>query len=192
MTLPSNAPFTFGVKKAIIAPWVGDGTYGTTVVVPGIKSVSIQSNTTNAEQTGDDQVLAVASKIVSGTVTLTKARFSFEVLNVLSNQPIQSASSFKRMKITNRKSRYFGMVCASDEAEGSGDLHFFIPKIILRESTSFNFAYGEFTSPELTLMALMDDNWRDEDGYPCLFYPIQHDSQQTLVIPPVLALTDES
>jgi hypothetical protein len=192
MTLPQNAPFTFGVRRAIIAVWNGDGSYDDAVHVPGIKTVSIQSNTTNAQQEGDDQILAVASKIVSGTVNWTQARISFEVLNVILNQTIQSGSSFKALKVTNKKSRYFGLAFVVDEAEGDGDVHIFVPKMKLQESLSLNFGYGEFTSPEATFMAVLDSHWADEDGDPCLFYPIQHEDRQTLVIPPVLALTDES
>jgi hypothetical protein len=192
MALPANGPFTAGIRAAIVAPWNGDGTYGTAVRVPGIKNVNIEAVTVNAEQTGDDRVMAVMSKVVSGNVTMSQARFSFEVMNVINAQPIQSASSFKRQKFTSRKSRYFGLVAHIDEPEGDGELQLFIPQMKLMENLSMNYAYGEFTTPELSVRALLDENYNDEDGYPCLFYVIQVDARQDLAIPPVLALTDES
>lgn len=184
MALSANGPWTFGIEDCKVAAWVGDGTYGTAVDVPGIKNITIEAETTNGEQDGDDMLVAVASKVRAGNVTITKARLSFEVLNIMLNQPIQSSSSHKAMKITSRKTRYFGLIARIDEAEGDGDVHIFVPKVKLLTGLTFNFAFGEFTSPEMTAKALLDSNYADDDDYPCLFYPIWHEDRQPVVIPP--------
>jgi hypothetical protein len=71
-----------------------------------------------------------------------------------------------------------------DEAEGAGDMHIFVPKAKLMEGVQFEFSYGAFTTPELTMTALLDSNIVDTGGYSYLFYALQHSAVTALALPP--------
>jgi hypothetical protein len=176
--------YTFGVEDLKLATWDGDGSYTNPTDVPGIKTARIQVETTNARQEGDDRIVAVAAKAVAATVTIINGRFSFEAVNILTGQPITSSASYKKIGITNRRTPYIGMIWRSDEAEGAGDMHIFVPKLKLMEGVQFEWSYGAFTTPELTLTALLDDNIQDINGYSYLFYALQNAAVTALTLPP--------
>jgi hypothetical protein len=180
----SAQPYTFGIEDCMIGTWDGDGTYTGSVDVPGIKTARIQIETSNARQEGDDKIVAVASKAVAATVTIINGRFSYEVVNILTGQPITSSASYKKVGFTNRRTPYVGLIWRVDEAEGAGDMHIFVPKAKLMEGVQFEFSYGAFTTPELTMTALLDSNIVDTGGYSYLFYALQHSAVTALALPP--------
>ena len=179
--------YTFGIQDLKIAPWLGGGLYDTAVDVPGIKQLQVQENTTNAQQEGDDAIVAVASKLVSATITMQYGRFSYAVMEVYTGQTSQQCSDgSKKIYRTNRKTPYFGLSARIDEAEGDGDQHIFIPKLKVMEGIQFAFEYGAFATPQLTAMAVIDENFVDEDDFPSIYYLPGFPTRTVVSIPPVI------
>ncbi len=92
----SHVTKVFAVKDAKIARLTADATgtaptYGPSIDVPGIKSVTIGGDVTTAELRGDNQRLDYAAFLAGITVSFEHAKLSLDALNVLLGSAIADA-----------------------------------------------------------------------------------------------------
>jgi hypothetical protein len=179
----------FGLRRAKIGTWDGDGTYSNIRNVPSVQVLSSSIETVTAQLEGDDRITATAAVAISGTVTLRMGSVDNRLLAVLAGSDHTSSGAgvnhFDVLLVTAKNFPYVGVVGQSRAAEGGGDTHLFIPKLKCTEGFEVRFEYGQFSIPEVTLSAVPDENFIDEDNDPVLFALIGHATATTdVTLPP--------
>lgn len=175
----------FGLRRAKIGTWVGDGTYTDVTQIPSVQVLSSSVQTVNAQLEGDDRITATATTAISGQVTCRMGSVDNRVIAVLAGAEHTSDGGDSVLKVTAKNFPYIGIVGQSRAAEGGGDTHLFIPKLKCTEGFEVRFEYGQFSIPEITLTAIPDDNFLDEDNDPVLFALVGHDVATTdVTLPP--------
>lgn len=183
----------FGVREAMLAVWLGDGSYGPAVKIPSVKTADLKINTTNAKLEGDDRITATAAYPISGTLQIDFGSVDQRVLSTL----MASAAMYQMGSTPNRQYvfrvgaqsfRYVGLVVRALAAESAGgvvgDTHIFLPKLKVMEGFSAKFEYGAFSMPSLTMEAIADEFYPDDNGDPGIVYFVENETTVAVTVPP--------
>lgn len=184
---------TFGVREAKLAVWMGDGSYSTAVKIPSIKKADLKINTTNAKLEGDDRITATAAYPISGTLSIDFGSIDQRVLSTL----IASAAMYEQGENPNKQYifrigaqafRYVGLVVRALAAESAGgiigDTQIFLPKLKVMEGFNATLEYGAFSVPTITMEALADEYFPDDNGDPGIVYFVENQTARAVEIPP--------
>lgn len=180
----------YGLEDAKIARNNLDGTFGTNYDVPSVQMLSVQIQTTNAQLEGDDQITAATSKPISAQVSFRFGSISAFVLSLIVGQAVQSSQStgidtYMFFDIeAGAPIPYWGIIGRADAVEGSGDTHFFVPKVKMMEGFTAKLEYNTFSIPEITCQALGDHNFPGVSGKPTIMRPIFHSAAKACTLPP--------
>lgn len=177
----------FGLRDAKIGVHNGDGTYGTLVDVYSVQLYSVQSQTTNAELTGDDSITAVHAIARSAQIQLRFGSVQLGVLEVLTGKTLQSSGATpnirREMLFDNHNFPYFGLVGKANAAEGaSSETHLAVCKVKVMEGFQVSFEYGAFSIPEITAMAVPDPDYTPAAN--TIFHIVQYESGTAVALPP--------
>lgn len=179
---------SYGLEDAKVATNNGNGTFGVNQDVPSVQMLQVAIQTTTANLEGDDRITATASKMISGQVTLRFGSVPFEVYAILTGSPLQSSgsgdSAYRFLDIASRKMPYWGIIGRADAAEGSGDTHIFVPKCKITEGFTIKLEYNTFSIPEVTCLAVGDENFPDANGNPTVMRVIEHPDLELATLPP--------
>lgn len=155
----------FGINDCKIATWTATDTYDTAVDVPAIQALNTVMRVVNAELTGDDTIVATASRVIGAQITLRFGSVNLDVLEVITgNSATSSVASPNEVKtlriLAGTRLPYFGIVGKALAEEGSGDFLVFIPKCkVMSDITLVQLEYGQFAIPEMTVMAVDDESY---------------------------------
>lgn len=178
----------YGLRDCKIATNNNDGTFGNNVDVPSVQMLRGQLQTVNAQLEGDDRITATAARGISAQITMRWGSVHLDVLEVIMGSTRQDSGSspngYSFVNIDNRKMPYFGIAGRAEAEEGSGNTVLFIPKAKVMEGFQIEFAYNAFAIPELTVMAVGDENFPSEDGDPVIMIPIMYETAQAATLPP--------
>lgn len=176
----------FGLRRAKIGTWVGNGTYTNIRQVPSVQVLASSIETVTAQLEGDDRITATAAVAISGTVTLRMGSVDPRFIAVLAGSDNISSGGIGTLKVTAKNFPYVGIAGQSRAAEGGGDTIMFIPKAKCTDGFEVRFEYGQFSIPEVTLTAVPDENFVDTANDPVLFSLISHTTALTdITLPPV-------
>ncbi len=180
---PGEVPY--GLRKGLVGRWVGDGSYTNEYSVASIQVFGVRTTTSASDLEGNDMITATAARVTKGQITLRMGGISLEALQMLVGGTIETGTPYvEGLKITNRPFPYVGFVAQSLSEELGGDIHLFVPKAKIRDGIEIRFEINGFSIPEFTVDALLDSNYADADGFPCLMYPITHEEITPLELPP--------
>lgn len=173
------ADFLFGVQDCAIAAYTSTGSYDTLQDVVAISQFEVEEQTTNAELEGDDIVVATHAK---ARVVSVRVRFAFrdlEVYEIMTGVDLagSSGSADEVATFGSRNYPYFGIIGKIDEVNATGCQHLFIPKAKLMSGFTWSAQYGQFVTPEMTIMGV-------NDGPYGAFQILQYSSEMPLVMPP--------
>lgn len=172
--------FVFGVEDCKIASWTSTGSYGTSYDVVAIAQFEVEEQTTNAELEGDDTVVATHAK---ARVVQVRLRFGFrdmEVYQVMTGADLAgtSGSADEVATFGPRNYPYFGIVGKVDEVNATGVRHLFIPKAKVMSGFTWSAQYGQFVTPEMTVMGVAD-------GAYGAFQIYNYSTNKAIVLPPI-------
>ncbi len=153
---------------------MGDGTYDSVVRVPSVQVLASSIATVTAQLEGDDQITAIAAVATSGQVTLRMGSVDNRFISVLAGAEHDSSGGDSVLLITASDFPYVGIIGQSRAAQGGGDTHLFIPKAKCTEGFEVRFESGQFSIPEITMMAVPDENYVDENDDSVLFALLGH------------------
>lgn len=169
----SHVSYTFGTEDAKIAkltadPAGGTATYGSLVDVPGIKSVTISGNVESKELRGDNQLMAVITKLRDVTATFNHAKLSLDVLPVFFDTTTVDAGITPNMTATwdlagDDDMNHFGFTAKAAQADTiGGDVHFTLTKCILSAFPDLGLAeedFKEHSAAAIAMPRLSDNKW---------------------------------
>jgi len=146
----------FGLEDVKIAPWTSTSTWGSAIDLLGAQVFNISVETVNGRLEGDDIIVAAHSKIIAVEARVRFAFNDLDVLNTFAGITSVGNTSYKRITLGNENMPYFGIAGRIlDIAEG-GDMHLFVPKAKLMEGFEIGGSFGEFTTPEITVLGVWD------------------------------------
>lgn len=188
-------PFGFGgpqfdIDDAKIASWVGDGTYGTALDVYSVQMVGAQVQTRSGTLSGDGRITDAAAKPISAQVMLRFGGMNLEVLGIITGRTYNDSGStpnrHRHFRVFGgKKFPYWGLAGKVEASATDGDSHIFIPKCKCMEGFEVRFEEENYVIPELTCMALPDDNYTDVDEDAVLVDFIEHETAVAVALPPV-------
>lgn len=166
----SQDSYKFGLKDCKVAPWTSTGSYGTLVDVPAINMMSADTKTTNAELPGDDAIVDVHAKNISGNVSIKFGFKDLAVLEVLTGKTILAGANYDALVISNDNFPYFGICGHVDDTQGGANNMLFVAKCKILEGIKFSMQYGQYWTPEMACECV-------PDGQYGIFIPIAWDTQ---------------
>jgi len=152
----------YGIADAKVAPYISTGSYGTAVDVMSVQMVQTRLRIQSAENNGDDQITAIASRTLAAEYQI---RFSgapidvFEVVTgVASASSLSSPNRVRRLRIPGgQRMPYFGIIGQGLAEEGSGDQLIFGPKLKVMSDIQISMnEFGGFQTLEFTALAVPD------------------------------------
>jgi hypothetical protein len=156
---------SFGLADVKIATWNSAGSYGSAVDVFSVQMMGVNMQTVSAELNGDDQITAIASRAISGSVQLRFGGLSIEALEVLlgitATSSISSPNNIKNFRINGgQDTPYFGLVGRAVSEGDAGDTLIFIPKArIMNEIQLAQLEYGAFVIPQVEARCISDTSY---------------------------------
>lgn len=161
----SDRPITFGIADALIATWNGTGEYGDAIDVPHINMMNATVRVLSAEGTGDDRIVAVASRIIAGTVQMRMTAVPLNVLEIIYGVDLVSVGADATLTETlpimaGQRLPWFGVVGQGLEEESLGDILMFAPKCKVTSDIQLgSMEYGVLSSVEFTATCLGEDDY---------------------------------
>jgi hypothetical protein len=148
----------FGVQLGAIAVANLDGTIGTPIRIPSLKTTMVSMKTVTDQAQGDMSITAIAAQLISADLTLDTAGISRAVYTTLTGVQPTSSSTPTRTYTTygNDRFPYFALIIESLAAEASGDTLIFLPKVKLTQGFDYKFEFGKITTPQLKATAIKD------------------------------------
>ena len=155
---------TFSLRDAKIARWLGDGTYGQSYDVPAVRVLRTRIITVNGRLEGDGGIVDAHAESIAAEGTLQFGGGNLEVYAAITgNTRVTSGSTpnrIERVKFAKRAFPYFGICGKANSTDGTGDEHIWIPKVKIMEGFELGYEYGQYTQPELSFLAVPDDNYQ--------------------------------
>lgn len=155
----------FGLADAKVATRTAPDTYGTAVDVPNVQMMSATMRTISAEATGDDRIVAVASRFIAGQFQVRMQGVDLAALGVITGIDIVATGVTPNLIQTlsfpaGHRLPAFGIVGQGLEEEGLGDQLIFVPNAkVTSDITLGSFEYGNFQTVEFTAMAIDDEDY---------------------------------
>jgi hypothetical protein len=161
MAADSYGNYAFGLHDAKVATWTATATYGTAVDVPNAKNVVVTPEFITGKQTGDDAIVAVASRLIGVDVTLTFGSMSLAALVVIMGQAtassVSSPNEVKQFKPSlGAKMPNIGLSAVAYSENDSGSYNLFVPKMKLMSINFGGMEYGNFKDVEATFYGVAD------------------------------------
>jgi len=170
--------YIFGVDDLKVATWNSAENYGTATDVDAVSLMSVTLNTVSGILEGDDMIKDAHAKIISATVRVRLAFSSLTVYSILTGTDVTDSATVDRLPFDTENLPYFALAGRMLPTEGSGDIHFFLPKVKLMEGFEIAAEYGRYATPELSMTAV-----REGTTYK-LFNIYEHATAQAVTIPP--------
>lgn len=159
MPFDQGAP-QFGINDAKVALWNSAGSYGTVTDVMGVQMAQVTAQIVSAIANGDDKIVASAARLIGGGIQLRFVGLNLSMVSILLGVTLDTISSVINMQIAGgERLPYFGL-CVKALSEEVGDTWVFLPKCkIMSDFTIFQGEYGTFTTPEVTIQAVEDEDF---------------------------------
>lgn len=150
----------FGVNDAKVAVWDGDGTYGAVTDVMGIQMAQATLQVVSAIANGDDRIVAAGARLTGVQLQMRFVGMNPSMLAVITGVSVDTISSVNNLQfVGGERMPYFGAIIKS-LSEEIGDTWVFLPKLkIMSDFTPFAGEFGTFTTPEVTVQGVPDDDW---------------------------------
>lgn len=161
----SDRPISFGVADALIATRTGAGEYDTAIDVPHINMMNATVRVLSAEGVGDDRIVAVASRIIAGTVQMRMTSVPMNVLEIIYGVDLIEVGADETLTRTlpimaGQRLPWWGVVGQGLEEEGMGDMLLFAPKCKITSDIQLgSMEYGVLSSVEFTATCLGEEDY---------------------------------
>lgn len=140
------------VSKLLTDPAAGTATYGTSVDVPGIKTMTIAGGIKSSDLRGDNGPLDRASTLGEVTFSVTNAKVSLDVLNIIlggttvdsGTTPSQVSTFTLAQTSTPQYFKLEGKTPTGGADTVLGDVHFVLYKCIITDFPDLGFAEEDF------------------------------------------------
>lgn len=157
--------YSFGLQDTKIASWTSAGTFGTSVDVLGAQMLDVTPQLVTGQQTGDDQIVAVASRLVGAEIRLRFASMSIaameKIMGVTATSSVSSPNEVKQFKPTiGGKMPYFAVSGVAYSDDDGGSYNLFVPKAKATAITIGGMEYGAFKNVEVTAYAVKDSTYQ--------------------------------
>lgn len=165
----SDRTVTFGISDALIATWLGTGSYGDPIDVPHVKMINATVRVLSAEGVGDNRIVALGAMVIAGTVQVEMTAVPINVMEIVFGVDLVSIGADLTLIETlpinaGQRLPYFGLVGLGEEAEGLGGVLLGANKAkVASDITLGSMEYGVLSSVSFTATCL------GEDDYP-IFY----------------------
>jgi len=184
MAADSYGAYAFGLRDVKVKTWASNGTYsGSAVDVPNAQTLNVVPEFVTGKQTGDDAIVAVASRLIGADITLKFGSMSLDALAIImgvsATSSVSSPNEVKQFKPTlGTRMPNFGISGVAYSENDSGSFNLFIPKC---KAMSINFGgleYGTFKDVEIQAYATADGT------YNAINLIEQETAVTTAVVPP--------
>jgi len=174
---------SYGLSDVKIAPWTAEGTWGSAQDVMAAQALNTVIRVVSAELTGDDTIVAQASRPVGAQITFRMGGVTLGVLEIMTGNSATSSvatpNAVKNLRIAGgERFPYFALCGKALAEEGQGSMEVFIPKCkIMGDLNLVQMEYGAFTIPEFQVMAVADGDYG-------IVNIIQVETARAITIPP--------
>lgn len=159
MPFDQGAP-QFGINDAKVALWQSAGTYGALSDVMGVQMAQVTAQVVAAIANGDDKIVASAARLIGGGLQMRFVGLNISMVSILLGITPDTISSVINMQIVGgERLPYFGAIVKA-LSEEIGDTWVYLPKCkIMSDFVIFAGEYGTFTTPEVTVQAVEDEDY---------------------------------
>lgn len=159
MPFEQGAP-QFGLNDAKVAAWNAASSYGTVTDIMGVQMATVTAQVISAIANGDDKIVASAARLIGGGLQLRFVGINPTVIGIMLGIAPDTISSVINVQIAGgERLPYFGL-CVKALSEEVGDTWVFLPKCkIMSDFVIFQGEYGTFTTPEVTVQAVEDEDY---------------------------------
>jgi len=166
MPAMSHVTKLFAVKDCKISPLTADpsggtATYGTSIDVPGIKTLAISGDMDTKSLRGDNGLLDSVSTLTNVSVKAEHAKMSLDVLAAVLGGTVVDVSTgtiTATWDLTNTSAPQYFKIEAATPTNGSdtigGDVHFTLWKCSLSAFPDLGFAEEDYLIPSLEAQSL--------------------------------------
>lgn len=179
-----------GLEDCKVARNNGDGSFGTNVDVASVQLMGVRYNVRASRLEGDNRTTARRSRVVSAQVTLRMGAYQSDFIDVITGgEDVQSSGAspdvYQFKKITNATLPAFGINGRADGGDSEGSLHVFLPNCSIMEDFELRMELNQFIIPELTVEAIGDSYFLDENGREVIGMQVEYEDRDTPVqLPP--------
>jgi len=174
----------FGLAHAEVNSYTSTGVYGASPVdVMSVQMVQSGLRIQSGENNGDDQITAIASRVLAGTYQVRFSGAPIEVLSIItgvaSASSLSSPNRVRRLRIAGgQRMPYFGLIGQGLAEEGVGDQLIFGPKLKVTSDITMSMnEFGSFQTLEFTAVGISDATLG-------IFNMIQRETTGAFVWPP--------
>ena len=184
MAADTYGAYSFGLRDCKVKTWASAGTYsGTAADVPNAKKLDVVPEFVTGKQTGDDAIVAVASRLIGADATLTFGSMSLDALTIfLGTTPTSSVTSPNEVKqfkpLLGTRMPNIGISAVAYSENDSGSFNVFLPKCKVMSVNFGGMEYGAFKDVEITLYGVADST------YNAINLIEQETAVTTAVVPP--------
>lgn len=168
----------------------GDGTYGEAHDLPSIQLLSVKIEVVNIELPGDGEITSTYTRQRKGTLRLRNGSIPRAAYtDMFGVQGYEYGTTPTRRYVRRfgpRNYPYFaiaGKTAAGDNGTGCNIL--FAPKCKVTDAPDIQFQSDTFVVPEMTITALPDPNYLDENLQGTIFELLEYETAVSVTIPPV-------
>lgn len=155
----STQEFGFGLKQARIAPWTSAQTWGSPIALNAVRMFSPTLQPITGELEGDDEIAALFSRFIRGTVQLEFAVKNLAVFATLTGMSVASSlPDSESVVFDTTRLPYFGITGQIEHDTGTGAYDFFVPKCKLMGDLSFQAQYGQFMTQRVEARFIRDSS----------------------------------
>lgn len=157
--------YAFGLHDLKLAAWTSAGTFGTSVDAPGAQMMDVTPQFVTGQQIGDDQIVAVASRLIGAEIRIRFASMSLaameKIMGVTATSSVSSPNEVKQFKPTiGGKMPYFAASGIASSDDDGGSYNLFVPKAKATAVTIGGTEYGAFKNVEVTAYAVADATYQ--------------------------------
>ena len=153
---------TFGISDAKVATWAPTGTYTPAggIDIMGIQMATATMQVVTAVANGDDSIVSVATRLIGAQLQMRFVGMNPSALSIITGIATTTSVSVKQIMFKGgERPPFFGAIIKA-LSEEIGDTWVFLPKCkIMSDFVIFQGEYGAFSTPEVTVQAVPDDNW---------------------------------
>lgn len=173
--------YRFGISDAKIALWTAEASWSTVYDLDGINTAELTLETLSGILEGDDAIKAVFTKVRSVSARIQFAFSSLNILALLTGNTVDDSPTVDSLIVGVDNIPYVGLAWMVDHDSGGGADIFFCPKIKPTEGFAIGGQYGQFITPQITMMGVYDGT-----AYGAYRHYV-YDTKPTLTIPPPTA-----
>lgn len=149
-----------GLNDAKIASLTLPSTWGAVTDIMSVEMSRATLQLVSAIARGDDRITGAAAVEEGVELALRYTGLNIAAMAVMTGKSVTTISSVKQVQgVGGLHMPYFGIAVKANSADGTDVWVWFPQAKVMSNYTFFQGEYGAFTSPELTLQCVTNDDW---------------------------------